>query len=723
MASSPTAAKTSRIQVRGKSDLGRPEMSSRRASRHHQLTLTVSRAVFVSVWSIIAVLHAACGGYLVCTAMAYWFLSTPNMALYTTIWSVNGNENYRLYGVVFGFIGGLHAVRLMQLVLLSIRARRLELQSNNSSSDPSSSASLKTLSLLLSRVSSSISPLVSSFTTARQREPLLRSMVRTWRAVVSSRSLFSVESPHFSTVFAARELVEAGSQTYQAYRASMVLSSVALNSFNVVLLITNCWSTAATEYFLRKSPALLRVALLLSDVVVSFGMLVGVPLAVFLPYVRAFSFVKTAFKDPNFLHDTVRVSTMSLENQLIFACSFTDFVAKLIPHFGILLSLLTVAKLIERPDTRVAPQEQHESARALTRTSTNDLFSSRSSTCSRGSSSKAKATRCTAVLRAPRKWEHRTAIIVFFLWGFVVFSLHVAAAQRAAKYQVAGCRTMTRPWFSSGRAPCSSLIYDCHARNCRTPDDAALEVLDPGTLVGLAFVHCPALEMPATFQNFTSLMMLHVFNSTVVSWNIESSISASRHTRLKAVFLRRTRLQEIPVGMLQPLPHALSSMRISATNLSALPDDLTERWGSLKVLAVDDSNLTSISPDFFAMGLYVLSFMGNQVQTIPAAARFPPSSVVYQLQLNQNPIQELPESLMSPNSIIMSLNVQNTRLQRFPAWVETQTRALWAHGTPFCESSSAALPSSSVVKCFDPGSSSRDTNFPIALFEQLYAIV
>ncbi|EGZ27623.1 hypothetical protein PHYSODRAFT_475737, partial [Phytophthora sojae] len=71
-----------------------------------------------------------------------------------------------------------------------------------------------------------------------------------WNKFFSRRGLFGVESEHFSTVFALREVLEASSQTYQAYRVSILLPRAELNNVIVGLLIANCWSTAATEYFL-----------------------------------------------------------------------------------------------------------------------------------------------------------------------------------------------------------------------------------------------------------------------------------------------------------------------------------------------------------------------------------------------------------------------------------------------------------------------------------------
>ncbi|KAG3096564.1 hypothetical protein PI124_g15678 [Phytophthora idaei] len=647
-----------------------------------------------------------------------------SMSYYTFIWSAKMNQNYRLYGVMFGIAGAMHAIRLLQLIIFSIQARKFVLRSNSATNRDLASEAVSRIS---SRVSSSVavSLLLSSFTTAGQRSSILWTTRKTWRAVFSRYGILGIESRHFFTVFALRELVETSAQTYLVNKSSMLVPSAKLNLFNVVLLVTTCWSTAAIQYFLKRSPVLQRVALFLCDAILSFGMMVVVPLVIFIPYVQVFNVSEGAFKNPNFLHDTVTISTLSLENQLIFASSFIDFATKFIPHIGILLSLMAVTNLVSRHDTRynITQEGSVEVPKTIRKVNVRLSSSKTYSGPVQGPSVSSQVTPADQreTLRWPRKWEHTISLVVFLIWGLVILSLHVAAAQRATNYQVAGCRTITQPWFSSGKEPCSSLIYDCHARNTSTLDDASLEKLDPGTLVGLAVVHCPALRMPTTFQKFTSLMMIHIFNSTITSWDVDSSISASKHTRLLAILLRNIQLSEIPVGMRQPLPRILKTIRISGSNLSELPDDLSSKWSGLAVLAIEDSNLKAIPSGVFAMNVVVLSFMGNQVQVISPEATVPSNTAILQLRLSKNPLQELPESLMAPNSLIMSFNVQNTSLKSFPSWVETQTRVVWAYDTPFCKSLSAAAPTST-VKCFNPGTSTREPNFPVELFEQLYAI-
>ncbi|GMF16741.1 unnamed protein product [Phytophthora lilii] len=98
--------------------------------------------------------------------------------------------------------------------------------------------------------------------------------------------------------------------------------------------------------------------------------------------------------------------------------------------------------------------------------------------------------------RAFQKWKHAITIVLFILWGLIVLLLHVLAAQRAANYDVVGCRSITRPWFLNGKELCSDLVYDCYNRNTSSPDENSFDKLDHVALAKLAIIHCPDLHIP-----------------------------------------------------------------------------------------------------------------------------------------------------------------------------------------------------------------------------------
>ncbi|GMF16747.1 unnamed protein product [Phytophthora lilii] len=162
--------------------------------------------------------------------------------------------------------------------------------------------------------------------------------------------------------------------------------------------------------------------------------------------------------------------------------------------------------------------------------------------------------------------------------------------------------------------------------------------------------------MPTDLQTFNNLVM--VYNSTIVRWDADSSLSATTNARMLSVLLGWTNMAEFPQGLLQPLPATMMSVQFSETNLTKTPDDLYLGWHSLVVIVFDYGILSEIPYQMFFMPVYVLSLMGNRIETIPTLAMMPPGMVIPEFKLSDNPLKELPAQLMEPTSLIMSFNVQ-----------------------------------------------------------------
>ncbi|GMF49523.1 unnamed protein product [Phytophthora fragariaefolia] len=546
-------------------------------------------------------------------------------------------------------------------------------------------------------------------------------LVQIWNSIFSRQGILGVESEHFSTVFALLGVLEASSQTYQSYRASNLLPRSELNSMMVTLLITNCWTTAGIGLFLRKSPALERVLALTSDAMISFVMMTIVPLVIFIPYVEAFNIKGKVFYNPDFLYNPVSLVSMVLGNRLIFAASMFDFITKVIPQLSIMLSLFTVSELLGRDDLKVVPRADSQSLQSMTvkpkaSSSNSGKTAEQNKTLTVNPQNSSQRKSLDALLRR----GHSIATVVFVLWGAIVLILHSLAAKRAANYEVLGCRAVTRPWFSNGKEPCASLYYDCHAQNTMSPDQKSFDKLDHVVLATLTIAHCPQLQMPPDLQKLQNLVALHIYNSTIVNWDTSSSISATAHLRLLSVLVGRTQMSEFPQGILQPLPASMIGVQFSHTNLKMVPNDLYLRWHSLVVIAFENSELTYIPYQMFFSPVYLLSFSGNQIETIPTLAMMPPGMIIGELRLTSNPLKELPAALMQPTSFIMSLNVQNTSLTDMPAWVKTNTKLVWAYDTPFCMTPMADPTLAYKVMCF-ANPRGQKAYFPMYMLDSLYA--
>ncbi|KAL3674025.1 hypothetical protein V7S43_001708 [Phytophthora oleae] len=195
--------------------------------------------------------------------------------------------------------------------------------------------------------------------------------------------------------------------------------------------------------------------------------------------------------------------------------------------------------------------------------------------------------------------------------------------------------------------------------------------------------------------------MIHIYNSTIVNWSVESSISAAKHTRLLSVLLGKTNMTEFPQGLLQPLPATMMSIQFSETNLTVIPDDLYLRWHFLATVVFENGLLTEIPYQTFFLPTYIMSFMGNRIESVPTLAMMPSGTIIPELRLKNNPLKQLPATLMDPTAFIMSLNVQNTSVTTMPEWVKTQTMVVWAYETPFCAVPMADPALAAKVMCFN----------------------
>ncbi|KAE8911588.1 hypothetical protein PF005_g21942 [Phytophthora fragariae] len=389
--------------------------------RESSLTLELSPVLYAAAWVFIVLFHAVCGTFLICVAMTYWYLTTGIAPFSVSIWSLRGIENYRFYGVMFGIVGAMHGVRVFNLIVMSIRGRQLRLRS-----ETSMIRTLMSNPMISKRLSLSNKNEAKTSQSARQPRPRLtslvvRSLAQMWNRFFSRQGFFGVESEHSSTVYALQEILVASSQTYQSYRASNLLPRSELNVIMVALLVTNCWTTASIQIFLRKSPELGRVFTFTYDALIGFGMMTIVPLLIFVPDIQAFDLPNRTFKNQNFIYDPVTLVTVALKNRLIFAAGLFDFTMKLIPHLGIMLSMVTVSELLGRGEVKVnpgtgGPNIQSMAVQPKARSSNIDKPTG---TATLPATSKPQS---PVIFHAVLRWKHSITIAVFSLWGALFFS-------------------------------------------------------------------------------------------------------------------------------------------------------------------------------------------------------------------------------------------------------------------------------------------------------------
>ncbi|RLN96064.1 hypothetical protein BBJ28_00020857 [Nothophytophthora sp. Chile5] len=230
--------------------------------------------------------------------------------------------------------------------------------------------------------------------------------------------------------------------------------------------------------------------------------------------------------------------------------------------------------------------------------------------------------------------------------------------------------------------------------------------------------------MPPALQRFGNLLVLHLYNSTVMEWGADASaVSAPVHPRLLVVGVARSRFPSgFPEGLLQPLPLSLLSIQFCATDLTTLPDDLPMRWHPMAVVAFEKGIPTEFPASLLALQAFVSSLNGNQIETIPQMAAMPVGQILPEFTLDDNPLHELPPALGSPTNMFVRLGLQGTKLTVLPEWTQTQILlTAYMHDTPYCTNAEAISSQQRTVQCIERAPTDLNVHFPLERIDALYA--
>ncbi|TYZ59610.1 hypothetical protein PybrP1_002129 [[Pythium] brassicae (nom. inval.)] len=321
-------------------------VSMRMRTGDQPLVLELRSFQYRCAWLFIVTLHAICAVYLTLLGDAYRFITQPYILYYGQQAAGDRAVLLTCSGVATTAVGVFHWWQLLCTIWAAIRAKKLEFASG-------SSAVIGAVSAVCGKLSDC---------TAKPAKPQSLSLIQTtnrqrwyatvWALLFTRRGVFRVESPVFHFVSTAREIIE----TVQAQRSGALLARPWLN--HVVIL--NCWSTPILQHAFHHHSAG-RVVSLPLDALLNMGMSMAIPLAVFLPYYRSFSFATLAFPSQNY-YDTVWFSQLVMELQFLFSISDANFVSKFVTPCGIYASLIRVTTLIQRKrsgDCGVDPGSQN----------------------------------------------------------------------------------------------------------------------------------------------------------------------------------------------------------------------------------------------------------------------------------------------------------------------------------------------------------------------------
>ncbi|TYZ66871.1 hypothetical protein PybrP1_011317 [[Pythium] brassicae (nom. inval.)] len=468
-------------------------------------------------------------------------------------------------------------------------------------------------------------------------------------------------------------------QTYEAEKLSRLVTREWINRFASLVLVANCWLTPLVRLIFRKHHSATRdVARIMLESLLTMLFWIAVPVAIVYPYAREFDSETQAFPFINYYMDTWYINAFT-ENRQFFVTSWVDFVAKMLPGLGLLLRLHQLKDLLAthkefgskgvRPSGDVEAGASGQSVR----------FRDRSPT-----------SKCKIVV----KWLYN---LVLVSWGVTVLALHSHATAVASTNRDPGCLLELQPW-GAATYDCVVLEVSCSQKQIKGEKakiQAVLANVNIDRVQGLIFSHCPALELPSQLQRASKLQVLKIHNCTVSQWNADAALTAATHPTMQQLFVSLTNLpgSTIPDGLLSSaFPTTLFDMSFCGTDLTALPDDVPDKWTGVQYFTLELS--PGIKKPPAALGKLPscewLSLSGNAITGIPDT-RFADSRFV-QLYLDGNPLQALPSNLgdVSRTQIV---SVTNTEVSSVPSsWASfgATSAILAASGSPLCQASAAS---------------------------------
>lgn len=682
------------------------------SGRHRLAPLALSARLFAVFWTYLLALHALSAAFLIGSGWLYWYLETPVMSYYANLLAPPEQRRFRTFGTVLALLGALHAAEVFALLLRSLQARRPAV---------TACSLLSIFALWASRGCSRVNQRFGRrewATWVGSINHCCCGFVGLWDAVGGATNLLSVHSRWYTVLFAAREIVEVVVQVAQCYRYSELIARPWINRACVLLLATSCASTALLYPLLRQydrssqrrlqrrwtgpsaskrfstqrfSSTSARLLCFVVDSLLTAGISVVLPVAVFLPYAAEYDTEIYDFPMTILYHES-RFPNLIRENQAVFALSMADAVYKLVPHLSVFFCLRVIASLLSAAQVRNGPgasvvpsapipsDSQRREEKKLGTRSVVVATSPRFSALQPRLHPETQPSRVKRAggLRSLVRIRRAAVSALFLLAGLVVVILHDRAMlSLSAIRRHSECKQPMYSWFSSG-VSCAVLHFNCYRHNVATPPADVLDAFDPLAVMSVIFSHCPALVVPTSIRSLRNVIWLEVYNCTLVEWSAEAALTDASNPNAMILIMAYTNMTGLPPGLLQhPFPARLDDIEISKTNLSVLPPSLPDVWRDVDLIFLEFSLFTAFPTELFLTpGLSSLSLIGNRIEKVPdellATAR---SDYYLVLALSRNPIADLPSQLRSGLSFGF-LALDGTQLTRLPVWatqrVDTQ---------------------------------------------------
>ncbi|KAG3029186.1 hypothetical protein PC128_g17501 [Phytophthora cactorum] len=647
--------------------------------------VNLSYWVFAVWWIIILAVHVVTSAYNALYAYCYWNLQDTFLNMYLESYQIGMPSPYHhTIAVVHVVMSLVHGVCILLMAGGSLWQRSLVFS-------PWPSSSSKTEDVKASRTNSVV----------------LKSFSKVYDKISDRHGILGVNGVHFHAVLVCREVLETALQTVQAYRMSVLLPRTLLNRFYVLLLAVNCWSSVIVYSVLFKGDeARRRFACIVLDCILDLVACMGIELMVLLSYVGDYNFNIRGFYEIIW-YDDEWVARALNEFRMMVVVSWSDLASRAVFSLGLVMTTMNMKELLQSLPRNVNRVAQSTSPTAADIIVTNtqiwgDKLNSvgpklpvpiqpgpqlstrrlKRSDSYRGTNLRTRAGRL--LLRA--------AHLLFGAWGILVLGFHIHAAVQPTLPQ---CLMQVRPWAVS-RPSCYLAGLDCHALGISGTLDKVQEKwreFDASTVVQLLIRHCPALEVPDIFSDFSGLRGIKVYNTTIVDWSDSAAITLANHPGMSSLILVRVNMTNglLPAGLQSSdFPPTLYDIEICVTNLRTLPEDLDSKWPQAALIQVEYSHLTTVPAVLPRLQPYYLAVTGNPITELPPEI-FEVDGMLY-LGISEMNIHELPRNVTHLSSDLSWIFIGETSISFFWAWVDELVIRMkgranpWLAGpTPYCD--------------------------------------
>ncbi|GAB9464794.1 hypothetical protein Gpo141_00002220 [Globisporangium polare] len=641
-----------------------------------------------ALWSVILLVHLACGGYYAFVALLYHTIPTTLVGEH-----MKANQlmmEMRHVPVLVGtnaVFSALHAAFLCEMVVKSMSRRALFFHSRAFKLSAAFAKVRSRRTLFPTRVAIEgdtvtstrvLDSVINATKTSLKR--VERTASGAWERSFGATGLFGVGGQHFVLIFLVRETIETALQSIQSYSLSKYVPRVWLNRLAVAVVVASCWSTPAVHKLLHKrSPREKLVACLLIDTLLDIASSIGTPVALGAMYLPCYSIALRTFEDVYWLSDAW-VANLNSEFKQLFIQSWYDFSMRALFAATLLMSLddvkLLAAALADKKSRPVAPNQA---------TVNSALKSGQPE---------------SAGVKARHRFEKfiHTGLIV---WGFVVLGLHLSSS--GGGVDMTDCMVRVRPWLAT-KPTCVALQIDCSKHPGMVGASAELEArwapMDTQAIRLLIFRRCVELRVPASIRSLPNLSGFYIYSSTMLEWSESAALSSTHHPSLRQISLIVVNMtaacdpsSSLPPGLLaRDFPQTLGTFLVVLVPLDKLPQNLPEIWPRGLTLMLMDTSFNFVPDVLLHMAPVRINLQYNNITSLPAAI-FEISTLKW-LEVGTTPLRELPE-YAEPSPSLLQINLVSTGVESLPEWMARESFLrrvqVVASSTPLCAKLHAAL--------------------------------